>query len=487
MQLSSLLVVLPALPLVAAETVLGTYIFHRHGDRTTKSYSPVSLTPLGADQALASGLWYRHQYLSANASSRIPGMATDLPVLSQLSVTSPVDNVLQGSAQVFLMGLYPPAGSAASQTLADGSSVAMPLGGYQFIPVNAVSTAASSRGSEDDLWLQGGSGCGNAVASSNSYFHSSEYLAALKSTQTFYQSLLPVYNTTFPSATASFKNAYAIYDYIHVSEIHNASSTISSAGLLTNETLHQLQTRADQHEWGLAFNSSEQVRAISGSLLAAQIVQALNNTLAAPVGKTSAQKMTIQFGPYGTFMAFFGLAKAPAASPEFYGIVDYASSMVFELVTNASLDDSAAAVSPDKVSVRFRFANGTASNANPPRTFPLFGQTETTLPWSTFVSEMNKFAIGSNEAWCKACGPTGACAEIAQNGSSVSTAASTDGSSTGGISTPVAGVIGAVVTLAVILGLEGLIMAVAGLRLTKKGKKNDAVRKTSNSDNGSDA
>ena len=60
-----------------------------------------------------------------------------------------------------------------------------------------------------------------------------------------------------------------VFDYIHVSEIHNA--TISSGNLLTPEVLFQLQTLADNHEFNLAYNASESIRAIAGSTLAAQI------------------------------------------------------------------------------------------------------------------------------------------------------------------------------------------------------------------------
>lgn len=93
---------------------------------------------------------------------------------------------------------------------------------------------------------------------------------------------------------------------------------------------------------------------------------------------------------------------------------------------------------------------------------------------------MNKFAIGSQAEWCKACGnSTGVCA------SSTLTSPSSGGKSgstgSGGVSRPVAGVIGAMVTLAVVLGVEGMIMLVAELRLVSKrrlgaGAREGAVR-----------
>lgn len=237
--------------------------------------------------------------------------------------------------------------------------------------------------------------------------------------------------------------------------------------------LHQLQTRADQHEWGLAYNASSPARAIAGAVLAGQAVQFLNATLQAATtsGKSvSAPKLGIQFGAYGTFMSFFGLAQLPAVSADFTGIVDYASSMALELVTNSTVRP----VAVGDVSVRFLFANGSAALGEDGeqglRAFPLFGQQETVLPWSTFAEEMNKFAVGGTEDWCKVCGnTTGVCAAAGTaSGSSSGGAAAGASDGDGGVSRPVAGVIGAVVTLAVVLVVEGLIMAVAGLRVVRK-------------------
>jgi len=276
----------------------------------------------------------------------------------------------------------------------------------------------------------------------------------------FYQSILPVINGTFTATTDSFKNAYTIYDLIHVSEIHN--KTIPSGDLLTDDTLFQLQTLADNHEFNLAYNSSEPIRAIAGSTLAAQILQQMNSTI---TGK-SKQQIGIQFGAYASFLSFFGLAQLPAADEDFTGIVDYASSMTFELVTNATVTNTSYPTN-DQISVRFLFANGTASS-NPLTAYPLFNQSETVLPWNTFADQMNKFAIGTQAGWCSACGnTTGTCASTSTS-TSTSPAVTASSSSGGGMSKAVAGVIGAMVTLAVILGVEALIMLLGGLRLVSK-------------------
>lgn len=202
------LLALAAIPAATAETILGVYIFSRHGDRTPKALAPANLTALGQEQVYSSGNYYRNKYVAADASSPIYKLSDDIAIASQMTITSQVDTVLQNSAQAFMQGVYPPVSTLSTETLANGSSVEGSLNGYQYIPINAVASASSSSNAENSEWLQGGSGCGNAVVSSNNYFSSSEYLSTLESTRNFYTDLLPVINTTFSSGQANFKNGY---------------------------------------------------------------------------------------------------------------------------------------------------------------------------------------------------------------------------------------------------------------------------------------
>lgn len=204
----SALFVFALLPLArSAETVLGAYIFHRHGDRSPKSLPPVGLTDLGYREVYYSGQLFRERYLSSVSPAVVDGLSNATVVQSQITVSAGDDPVLMNSAQGFLQGLYPPVGNGAisSQTLRNGSSVQAPLNGYQLIPVHTVSGGA---GSESAGWLQGSTGCANAMASSNQYFSSSEYAAMLSSTNDFYKSLSPVINGTFAASQTNFKNAY---------------------------------------------------------------------------------------------------------------------------------------------------------------------------------------------------------------------------------------------------------------------------------------
>ena len=260
-----------------------------------------------------------------------------------------------------------------------------------------------------------------------------------------------------------------------MAEIHNA--TIPHANLINDTTFYQLLVLANIHEYHLAYNKSEPIRAVDGATLAAQIYQFLNDTVAAS-GSFSGPKIGIQFGSYNYFTSFFGLADVLPGNPDLYGVADYASSMVFEMFTNTSTAVTTANYpSDDDIYVRMLFHNGTASNSTPPVPYPLFGSGQGVVSWKDFTTGINKFAIGDQASWCHACGnSTGICspAALGEDTSSGGSGSSEGGSSGecftsgNGLSPAVNGVIGAMVTLAVVLGLEALVMLVLGLRLVSK-------------------
>ncbi|KAG0155554.1 hypothetical protein PDIDSM_2725 [Penicillium digitatum] len=448
-------------PLVDAERVLGAYNFTRHGDRTPKVFGNTQLTDLGYREVFDSGSFYNERYISPNSSKQIEGISAEVVNPKQISASAPPDTVLQNSATGFLQGVYPPVGKVASQTLGNGTSVEAPLNGYQLIQLVPAST---SKNAEDSTWLQGSSGCQKATVSSNNYFASEMYTSLLLSTKKFYQSLSPMLDGAFASSDMTFKNAYTIFDYLNVGNIHNSTSQFPHKSNLTEEVYRQLISLAGSHEFNLAYNSSEKVRAIDGAVLAGKILAGLNETITTK-GKS---KLNIGFGSYGTIFSLFGLLQMPAASVNFTGIPDYASSMVFELVTNASGTDFP--TDKSDLSVRFTFHNGTITGSSEPTAYPLYGQSRELLSWDDFSSKTSEIAVTSDDEWCAMCGSTdGKCArsDSTSGESSSATSSSTSGS---GMSLAVAGVIGAMVTLAVILGLQAIFFLLGGFRIAKRNK-----------------
>ncbi|KAM5458540.1 putative acid phosphatase [Microsporum audouinii] len=467
---ASLLTVTLLAQAAAAETVLGAYIFSRHGDRTSKSTPPTVLTDLGYSQVYSSGKYYRNRYISSSSSSQVLGISPDIIAPGEITASAPQDEVLQKSALAFFQGLYPPAGKEAKTTLRNGTVVEAPMDGYQLIAIEQVQSGSNS---ENVAWLQSASACQNAKISSNNYFISNEYKGLLKSTEGFYKSLTPKLNQIFPADKINYKNAYAIFDVLNVASIHNASDSSPPTKLLEDNVYSELLSLANVHEYSLAFNASDSIRAVSGSLLAGEVLNSFMDTIKSHKTKP---KVNVQFGAYATFLSFFGLSKLSAVNNDFNGIPDYASTMAFELVTNASTSSSDSFPAESDISVRFLFHNGTTipgSADTEPTVYPLFGQEKTLLPWSDFVSHMKEIAITSQDDWCKACGSASEGCPDAHNGGS--SGPSTSAKSDSGISRPVAGVIGAMVTLAVVLGVQAIVFFVGGFTVARKSKRASSV------------
>ncbi|KAJ5398282.1 Histidine phosphatase superfamily clade-2 [Penicillium cosmopolitanum] len=456
---SGLLLASLSAPFVDAERVLGAYIYSRHGDRTPKVFGNTALTVLGYREVFNSGSYYNGRYIAEDDSTfHIQGISNSTVKAKQISVTAPDDSVLQNSATGFMQGVYPPT-SQNVDTLSNKTKQEAPLGGYQIVTVGTTDANADSEGS---TWLQGSSGCSKATVSSSSYYTSQEYLDLEASTKDFYQSLAPVLKGAFAEKDMTFKNAYTIFDYLNVGRIHNETKPN-----VTDAQWIQLQSLANNQQFNLAYNSSEAdgVRAIDGKVLAGEILSSLNDTVTGD-GKF---KLGVQFGSYGTFFSWFGIMQMPAASVNFTGVVDYASTFAIELVTDESGTDFP---SSDKINVRFMFHNGTVSDSSEPTIYPMFGlpESEKVISWSKFVSETEKVAVTTDTEWCDICGNTdGKCASSGST-DSTSTSSTSSGGSSGGVSRPVAGVIGAMVTLAVILGLGALFFLVGGFTVAKRRK-----------------
>lgn len=134
----------------AARTTWGSVIFTMYGEHTPVLTSGTpSLTPLGAQQALASGNTLRTRYISGtgnNITSSYPiaGISQSLLDNSQLYMLSTNQPWVVSSAQAFMQGLYPPIGALhvdSQSMLANGTLIQYPLNGYQYPSIEAISAS----------------------------------------------------------------------------------------------------------------------------------------------------------------------------------------------------------------------------------------------------------------------------------------------------------------------------------------------------------
>ncbi|KAI0311893.1 hypothetical protein OF83DRAFT_1287261 [Amylostereum chailletii] len=130
-------------------TVLGVVLFIRHGDRqgfyqdpNTYDASNTVITPLGNAQEVALGALLRQRYLNASASNNVHIQTMDTGLVNDTQIQIRADagdegGVILASAVSLAQGLWPPT-TAYNTTLANGTTVVGPLGGYQYLPSESV-------------------------------------------------------------------------------------------------------------------------------------------------------------------------------------------------------------------------------------------------------------------------------------------------------------------------------------------------------------
>ncbi|KAI1409989.1 phosphoglycerate mutase-like protein [Hypoxylon sp. FL1857] len=500
----SLRALVATLPLVSRalaqstnETVWSSFAYIFYGERTPlQGELPPSLTPLGAQQLYSQGSLFRARYLSnSSLSDEDNAITTNAPIVgierlaldnSQLSIYSTADDYVVGGALAFLQGLYPPVsrtfaysnGGENASTLANGTMIDYPLNGYQYPNIQSLpSTDLNS------VWLEGHTACAEYRSSSISFKTSLIAEEMYNATLDFYETTFgDVFPNTLPNAMLNFDYAYDLYDYARYAYDHDDSVRET----LNEDRMAILRSLADNQQFDLNGNLSasgsqegDMIRAISGRTLAAKVVAQLSAHIHS--GST-ANKMTLMFGSFEPFLAFFALSDLANTAPSglFREIPEPGSAMVFELFS--TVNDSTYP-QENELWVRFLYRNGTDSDA-PLMEYPLFGRgnSEARMQWTDFQNEISKFAIQEVSTWCDLCSSITLFCDSLSYGTG-SSSGWVDGNNGNGnrnasLSAPVAGVIGAVTTLAV-LSLAGTTAFVfGGLRIRRKGLS-DADRRRS--------
>jgi Histidine phosphatase superfamily (branch 2) len=469
---------------VAAQTVLhehiwSTIIYSRYGDRTPYILPTANtLTPLGANQMYSAGNRFRDRYLAGtpgNGNTIIQGISPFQLNNDQVSIVSLTDQFVVASAQAFMQGLYPPLQASSNATfingqsqLANGSNVLSPLDGYQYPQIDTASPLDLN-----SIWLEGANNCPIYSTSRSDYFNSPAYANLLTTTRDFYHGLQPaLLNGIFVNSSVNYLNAYLIFDYLNYGSIHNSSF----GNNLSLEDLTRAKLLADNWMWAVYGNTSasglnpgDHIRAIAGRTIANRIVQSLYANINT---QGAFDKLTLLFGGFEPMISFAALAGlASDQNPQFSGVPEYGSSMVFELYSLAQNDTGNEYPSTTDLNVRFFFMNGTSDSAELVA-YPLFGNGPSgiAMTFSDFVAGMQKFMILSAGDWCETCASYSIFCPALRGGGSNGSPGSRGGSKKA-LSPVVGGVIGAVVTMAVL----GLVIAVAmlfgGIRLYRQRTK----------------
>ncbi|KAG8755225.1 hypothetical protein FRC12_010955 [Ceratobasidium sp. 428] len=420
-------------------TVLGVVVLTRHGDRQGFYQSPdtytaaeTAITPLGLSQEYQLGQLTRNLYFSPSSPSVISGISTGLFDQNQVRIRADAGGeggVIFESALALAQGVWP-AETGFNTTLANGTTVIAPLGGYQYVPIESVEP-------DTDVSLEGWTDCNTFNNATAAFYNSTEFKQVANASADFLASLRPLVG---PERPLKLTNMWNIFDFLNVQSIHdrNLSSQIAPG------TLAQARALANWHQYR-TFSSAQMdgIGNIAGRTVLPDILTSLN----AFANSSQPLRFTYLSLSYKPFISLFNMTGVAQSNSQLAGIVNYASSITFELRQPSS---GSAPV------VRMSFKNGSddASFA----TYGMFGGQGDTL-LVDFTSRLSPYQVDDLETWCTACDNW---TDRKCNLVAAAASASASISHHAPVSAVGAGFIGAGVTIAVFLAALG-VLAFMGL------------------------
>lgn len=453
------------------ETIWASVIYTYHGDRTPLVW-PVQnmLTSLGAQQLFSAGSFFRRRYLTKTQGgkngSAINDISTDALDNIEIFAMSTIDQYSAASGLAFIQGLYPPTNvssdddSAFATAPSNGSEPTAPLDGYQYPRL-----LTFSPDDPNSITIEGQSNCPLYIEAMTEFANSDEATQAKTESQAFYDGIESnILNDAFPGQNISFDYAYLVFDYLNYEKIHDEkiSQKLTEADLAQARDLANRQVRGwngYSSDGGSASKIS--IQTIAGQTLAAQIVGLLLNNLQS---KGIAGKLNLLFGSFEPIVEFSVLTGLAMEKRELSEIPDPGSSMVFEMFSKTH-DENEDPSSAD-LYVRFFFRNGTGSSSQLVA-YPLFGTSDTlNLSFGEFMENMQNLSISSTADWCSMCQSDGSfCAAYSNlEAGGDGTIAVNRITTNRGMKPVLAGVIGAIVTLAAASIILALFMLFGGVR-----------------------
>ncbi|CAO1630463.1 unnamed protein product [Sympodiomycopsis kandeliae] len=420
-------------------SLAGIVVFTRHGDRkgfyqNPKTYSAVqtNLTVLGYLQEYQNGVDLRNLYLTNNADS-IQGIDPTQAETKQLNVLADgggEGGVIIESANALLQGLYPPYND--TLTLANGTTVSWDSGRAQLIPIETVEP-------DQDVWMEGWTECNAWTNYLSSWYESNDFKDQATKADAFYKDIEPILGSGRP---LTLENGYNIFDFMNVEYIHNSTLSPQIAPHLATARYW-----ANYHEAG-AFGSKDpdNIANIAGQAFLPPLLDGIHQIANSSTGL----KVQYLAASYKPFLGLFNMMQMPA--PLSTDLVDYASTGIFEVRTDNT--------------VTFRFRNGTDGDFSP---MNIFGTSSPTMSISDFTNRLQPYSLDSLAKWCDKCSTAEArgCDVLARlNGTGGGQMEYAPDTSTVGrhhVSPVVAGLIGALVSLAVASVLLAIWLFLGGM------------------------
>lgn len=273
-----------------------------------------------------------------------------------------------------------------------------------------------------------------------------------------------------------YSNAYAIYDALAYHYTHDVDTFTDLNKDENAGVFEKVRYLADQDAWYRYGNvssdtdASESYRAMAGKTLAALVLgrfqQVITNQGNATNGLINGQSqpMTFLFGDFDPILSLLSVTEVDyqQQTKRWHSIPEFASAIIFELFTRGE----AKADNSDNLWVRFSYHNGTDDyDGTAPQAYSMFrnGPSRTDMTWQEFSDSMERVMVNQLSDWCAEClSQRFFCYAVDDPTVNISLLA--PAKSHAKVSPVVAGVIGAVVSLAVAGILFGIAMLLGGIR-----------------------
>ncbi|KAH7886477.1 histidine phosphatase superfamily [Phlebopus sp. FC_14] len=364
--------------------VLGVLILARNGDRSEYFQDPYTYapsftesTPLGAAESFQLGSYIRSTYLDSSSPLHILDMPLDpthpIPP-NQVHVHAKSGGegaAIFDSSIALLQGMFPPTPQN-KISLANGTTVVSPLGGYQYVPVEM-----SSGG---DLVLEPWVDCSAFKKHISEVYNSAEFKEKAKNSQHFFGS---VHDYMFGRPT-TLENM--IYDYLNTQLVHNQTFAFR----LPPTLIEQAQGLANYHE--NAIFSDKDIGGI-GNIAGRTILSPIIKSLERIAFDDDPLRILLIETSYQPFISLFHMMDALSAKPELAGIPNYASALSLELLRGPAPEF--------RDFVRIKFKNGTSDSAF--QTVRVFGHNEDVIPVTEFIYRLEHYTIADAKQWSSAC------------------------------------------------------------------------------------
>ncbi|KAH7493605.1 histidine phosphatase superfamily [Fusarium oxysporum f. sp. albedinis] len=466
------------------EKVWAAVAFINHGERTPVIANlRTVLTPEGAQQMLRQGTAFRARYIPDGVNDTdyqsiqiayLQNLKPDVIDNDDLDIITQTDEWVSTGALAFMQGFYPPSPNAFDNSTG-GEEIAVnlassdnkteyPLDGYQYPSIRAPGYY-----DPESTALQGTSRCSAWQTEITTNLTQETGLDELyDSTLPFYQNLFSTapFDGTIDIDYANLWNAYQLWEFVDYQYRHN--ETVHEGLKNANSTLSFLNTYAlsmerAQNSYRGSDDDSElgTLYSVAGRTMAYKVASQFRSNIR---WGSSYNKLTLMFGSLDPIVSFIQLSGLVTPDNMFQApwstLPKPGAALIFELF-GEDPDDPDRQPATDSLRVRMSYR----ASADADESFqnqPIFKSGPDGITYSSFMQTMNNLGTSPNQ-WCDVCGPTPAPWCILVNSDSSNWG---DDSSIGPV---IAGVIGAIIAIAVLGVLLICLCVCGGLRLRRKG------------------